>query len=117
MTSSSIVSMRFFVSGPVFVMHVGEAADHAARAELLLERRVLEVVGFSGLFRISDGRGCRRTLSKPCAVGASRRDRRGGSAELAGHVALGLEQRGDVGSSAHALGRAGQADLVSRFDR
>ena len=45
-TSSSTVSMRLIVSGPVSVdLAAGETMDDAARAELLLELRVLRVVG------------------------------------------------------------------------
>ena len=50
--SSSIVSIRFFVSGPVSLMIVCRhpcasacAIEHAARAELLAELGVLRVVG------------------------------------------------------------------------
>ena len=53
--SSSMVSMRFLVSGPVSVdrlpaLAVGHAVQHAARAELLLERRILRIVGQLRLF-------------------------------------------------------------------
>ena len=50
MISSSMVSMRFLVSGPVSVdrlpaLAVGDAVQHAARTELLLERGILRIVG------------------------------------------------------------------------
>ena len=51
LTSSSMVSIRFLVSGPVSVTAaVGEAVDHAARTVLLLERRILRIVRILRLF-------------------------------------------------------------------
>ena len=53
--SSSMVSMRFLVSGPVSLivwppLPSADAVEHAARTELLLERRVLGIVGQLRLF-------------------------------------------------------------------
>ena len=53
--SSSMVSMRFLVSGPVSTIFCpplpsAVAVEHAARAELLLERRILGIVGQLRLF-------------------------------------------------------------------
>ena len=100
-TSSSIVSMRFLVSGPVLVdllraVWVRKGVNHAARPEPLPQLRVLEVVGVLGLVLgvevveraeelFESVRGRQVLVAVPQVV----------LAELAGHVALRLEQLGD----------------------
>ena len=102
MNSSSIVSIRFLFSGPVLSIFcvpsgVGPGVDHAARAEFLAQLRVLEVVRMLGL--VLGVEVIERAEELVEAV-------RGGQvlvevaevvlAELAGHVALRLEQLGDA---------------------
>ena len=92
---------------------VGKAVDHAARAELLLEFGVLRVVGVLGLFlgiqvvqvaeELVEAVVGRQHLVAVAEVVL---------AELARHVALRTQQRGDGRVFLlHALGRARQADL------
>ena len=92
---------------------VGKAVDDAARPELLLELRVLRVIGVLGLLLgvqviqiaekfVEAMRGGQHVIAVAEVV----------LAELAGHVALRPQQRGDGGVFLlHPLRRARQADL------
>ena len=105
MTSSSIVSMRFLLSGPVLdllrAVRVRPAVDHAARPVLLAHLRILEVVRMLRLVLgvevveraeelVEAVRG-RQMLVEVAEVVL---------AELPGHVALRLEQSAIVTSRA-----------------
>ena len=130
MISSSTVSIRFLVSGPVSSIFclptlpywgstvgsstsVAQAMKHAARAELLLELGVLRVVGVLGLlFRVEvvevaeelvEAVNGRQVLVVVAQVVL---------AELAARVTVRLEQLGDRRVLLlHTERRAGQADL------
>ena len=129
MISSSMVSMRFLVSGPVSSIVclprplpsvVDAVAVHAARAELLLERRVLGIVGQLRLFlgvqvievaeELVEAVHGRQVFVAVAEVVL---------AELAGGVAERLEQLGDRRVFLlQADRRAGHADLgQARADR
>src|SRR6058998_2441134 len=120
--SSSMVSIRFFVSGPVFSIFcpplaVGPAVKHPARAEVLPEvREVLLcwIVPQFGLFlsvqvievaeELIETMHRRQVFVSVAQVVL---------AELGGGVAVRLEQLGDGGIlRAHALGGARQAHLA-----
>ena len=92
---------------------VGKAVDDAARAELLLELRVLRIVGMLRLFfRVQVVEVAEELVEPVCGRQHLVAVAEVVLAELAGHVALRLEQRGDGRVFLlHALGRARQADL------
>ena len=117
-TSSSTVSMRSRVSGPVSSICWPPSAqrrgpDHPARAELLLERRALRVVG---VLRLLLGVQVVEVAEELLEAVVGRQHLVAVAevvlAELAGDVAERAEQPGDRRVlDLHALGRAGQADL------
>ena len=113
-TSSSIVSMRFFVSGPVSAMRPSAKLWMTPRGpNFFLNSGLLRVVGILRLLL-----GVQVVEVAEELVEAVVRGQHLVAvaevvlAELAGHVALRLEQRGDRRVFLlHALGRARQADL------
>ena len=117
--------MRFLVSGPVScdrlpALAVGDAVEHAARTELLLERRILGVVGqlrfFLGVQVIEVAEELVEAVhGRQVFVAVAEMV----LAELAGGVAERLEHLGDGRVFLlQADGRAGHADLgQARADR